>query len=131
MAAGGGPNTDARITYDEGIVAMKGAWRIARSGGGGSTHYGLLGNTGTAIGTGDRTPDLDPATAPANYFMVRETNLPLSTEYLRIGFEKDNGGQDLICYDMLAQILYVTEVVVPTAPPPFNPIRTYQHLLVR
>jgi hypothetical protein len=131
IAETGGPNGDGHVTYDEGIVAMKGAWRMSRSGGGGTTQYGLLGNTGTAIGTGDRTPDLNIDTSPANYFMIKETNLPLSTEELRIGFEKDGGGQDLVCQDMLAQILYVPEDIPPAAPPPFNPIRTYQHLLVR
>ena len=74
-----------------------------------------MGNTGTAIADSDRTADLDPSTSYANYFDVREDNLPLSSEYGRIGFEKDGGGQDFNCADMLFQILHVPSAAV--APP--------------
>ena len=95
------------------IVGMKGIWRMKRTGGSGSTHFGLMGNTGSAIVDGDRTADFDPTTGYANYFDVREDNLPLSTEYGRIGFEKDGGGQDFDCADMLFQILHVPSSSTP------------------
>jgi hypothetical protein len=108
----GGPNTDTNIDGDSNIVAMKGIWRMKRAGGSGAVHYGILGNTGSAIADSDRTADFDPSTSYANYFDVREDNLPLSTEYGRIGFEKDNKGQDFDCADMLFQILHVPDAAV-------------------
>jgi len=109
-AGTGGPNTDANIDGDSNIVAMKGIWRMKRGTGSGATHFGLLGNTGTAIADSDRTIDLTPLNSYVNYFDVREDNLPLSSEYGRIGFEKNSGGQDFDCSDMLFQVLHIPNV---------------------
>ena len=110
---------------------MKGIWRMKRSGGSGAVHYGLLGNTGTGIADSDRSADHDPTTSYANYTDVREDNLPLSTEFMRIGFEKDNKGQDYSCCAMLAQILHVPDVAPTGTTIVYNPIRALNHILVR
>jgi len=122
-AGTGGPNTDSNI--DGTIAAIKGIWRMDRGNGGGTEHYGLLGNN--TDGT-TRSVDFDPATSPANYFMVSESAsvVPTSTEYCRIGIES-TGAQDFQCYDMLAQILHVP----PTIGLVYNPMHRMMPFLTR
>ncbi len=99
---GGGPNGAVEITGT--IQGYKGSWYMQRSGGGGSAHYGLLGNN---VDGAIRSIDFNP---PATYgfYSMRSglsTVVPLSTEYCRIGFET-TGNQDFECAGMLAQILH-------------------------
>ncbi|MEE9395246.1 MAG: hypothetical protein V3W41_22365 [Planctomycetota bacterium] len=98
-----GPSGDTNIDNDP--LAVKGIWRMNRSGGGGSAHFGLLGND--VDGT-TRSADLDPPTSIANYFFVSEdpTIVPLKTEHLSIGFET-TGGQDFQCYGMAGMVLHI------------------------
>ena len=113
-AGTGGPDTDTNIEGDSNIIAMKGIWRMKRSGGSGAVHHGVLSNSGDAsITTECRTVDFDPTTAYAQYFDVRVTpELPTASEHGAIGFYKDNKGQDFDCADMLFQILHVPSGVV-------------------
>lgn len=104
-----GPKNDARIDGDSNIKLLKGVWHMKRGTGGGAAHYGLLGNDvdGTA-----RSADFDPGTVYVNKFHLTEASggaagdIPLSTEYCRIGFETD-GAQDFDCGDMWAMLLHV------------------------
>lgn len=125
-AGTGGPNTDGNITGS--ILAIKGIWRMDRGNGGGTAHYGLLGNSvdGTI-----RSADFDPPTSPANYFMVSEwaTVVPTSSEYCQIGIECF-GPQDFQCYDMLATILHVPAVAAYGFPFQ-SPLAPFTHLLTR
>jgi hypothetical protein len=124
-----GPSGDSNIDGDSNIRAMKGLWRMKRSGGSGAVHYGLMGNTGSNVTDSDRSADLDPTNSYVTYYDIRDDNLPLSTEYGRIGIEKDGGGQDFDCADMLFQILHVPS---PVRFPPIDIVKAaYQHILVR
>ncbi len=107
-----GPNGDDRFTGVT-IKAMKGIWRMARSGGGGTTQVGEIGNDGGAASDIESSPDLDITTGYANYEFLTETaaTLPALTEHAAIGFSKDGGGQHLDVAEMWAMTL-----VVPSAP---------------
>lgn len=125
-SSGGGPDTDTNITGS--IVACKGVWKMERSGGGGSAHYGLMGNS--VDGT-TRSADFDPTTAAANYFFVSESAsiVPTSSESGKIGIET-TGGQDFECYDMLFQILHVPPAAA-TGSLVWQPNRLINNFLVR
>ncbi len=107
-----GPNGDDRFTGVT-IKAMKGIWRMARSGGGGTAQFGEIGNDGGAASDIETTADLDLTTVYVNYEFLTETaaTLPSLTEHAAIGFSKDGGGQDLDVAEMWAMIL-----VAPNAP---------------
>lgn len=107
-----GPSGDSRIDGDSNIKGIKGVWRMKRSGGGGSDHFGLLGNN--VDGT-TRSADFNPDMQFADFFFLSEaaTIVPLSTEFCRIGFET-TGGQDFNCADMWAMILHVPDEVAPS-----------------
>jgi len=93
------------------IVAMGGWWKVSRSGGGGSAHYGLIGNStdGTM-----QTQDFDPGTTPTNYTFctTNATYLPTSSDYLRNGFQT-TGGQDFTCDGMLCWVAYELDLSNP------------------
>jgi len=129
-AAGtGGPNTDSDIAADSEIRAVKGTWVMERSGGGGSAHYGLLGNS--ADGT-TRSADFDPPTSKATYEFLSEaaTIVPLSTEYGQIGIET-TGGQDFECYGQLFEILHVPAAVGGSFVRPHMQRKNIRHMVNR
>lgn len=99
-----GPVNDPRIDGEDNIYAVKGLWNMQRGGGGGSAHWGLLGND---VDDTTRSRDFDPPASYGNFFMVSgaDTIVPLATEHLRIGFEGD-GAQDFDTGDMWAMILH-------------------------
>jgi len=105
----GGPSGDSNVDGDSNIVAMKGIWRMKRTGGSGAVHYGLMVSSNYSPTDTDRTADFDPTTSYVNYFDVREDRIPGASNNGFIGFEKDNKGQDFNCSDMLFQILHVPE----------------------
>ncbi len=107
-----GPAGDDRFTGVT-IVAMKGFWRMARSGGGGTAQFGEIGNDGGAASDIETTADLDITASFANYGFLTETaaTFPALTEHAAIGFSKDGGGQDLDVAEM-----WVMFLVVPNAP---------------
>ncbi len=107
-----GPNGDDRFTGVT-IKAMKGIWRMARSGGGGTAQFGEIGNDGGAASDIETTADLDITASFANYEFLTETaaTLPTLSEHAAIGFSKDGGGQDLDVAEMWVMLL-----VVPNAP---------------
>jgi hypothetical protein len=99
----GGPNTDADVEADP--IGIKGIWQLSRGGGGGTTHYGLLGNN--TDGTTQFTFALNQGTGET-FEAVSEsaTIVPTASEYCKIGFET-SGAQDIECYGMVAQVLHV------------------------
>ena len=102
-----GPSGQSEIDGDSNIKAIKGIWTMQRSGGGGTDHFGLLGNTGDHV---FRSADLDPTQSFANYFFLSEgTPVPLSTEFCSVGFET-TGAQDFECQEMWAMLLHVPDV---------------------
>ncbi len=105
-----GPKNDARIDGDSNIKAMKGIWHMKRETGGGTEHFGRLGND--VDGT-TRSADQDPSVAFANKFMLSEAAsvVPLSTQYCRIGIEHVGAGQDYVCAEMWAMLLHVPSTV--------------------
>ena len=107
-----GPAGDDRFLGTT-IKAIKGIWRLARSGGGSTTQVGEIGNDGGAAADLESTPDLDITTGYINYFYITETaaTLPSLTEHAAIGMSKDGGGQDLDNAEMWVMLL-----VVPAAP---------------
>jgi len=115
-AGTGGPRTDTNITGT--IKGLKGVYRLSRSGGGGTAQYGYLGKA-NLLGVPNSivaSPDFDISTSAANYIFVstNATRFPdPTTEYLVVGMGKDGGGQDIVCYDMLAQILHVPSTSGP------------------
>jgi hypothetical protein len=123
----GGPLNDSRISGT--IVGAKGIWRMSRTGGGGTAHYGLMGNS--ADGT-TRSADFDPTTSYANYSFVSTAAsvVPTASEYGKIGFEMDNA-QDFQCADMLFQILHVPAAGPATPGIIYNPVLRYAPFLVR
>lgn len=100
-----GPKNDLRIIGDSNIKAILGISNMQRSGGGGTLHYILLGNTGDGT---TRSADLDPTQSFDNYFFLSElaSIVPLSTEYCSIGFEMTNA-QDYECQEQWAMLLHV------------------------
>ncbi len=132
-AGTGGPNTDANIDGDSNIKAMKGVWRLQRSGGGATAQLVALSNSGEATTDAqvDSSGDLDITTGYVNYFLVVEGSFtPTSSEYGRIGLNKSTGGQDLDCSDMLFQVLHVPNVGGNASLlSKFN--RNFRHMMVR
>jgi len=127
-AGTGGPNTDANIDGDSNMKAMKGVWRMKRSGGGATDHTGRIGNSSQAAAG---TPDFDPTTAFVNYFFVTTVTLPTASQYISIGLEKSNGGQDYILSDMLAQVLHVPDPPVVGGGIVYKPNKLINNFLVR
>ena len=107
-----GPNGDDRFLGTT-IKAIKGIWRTARSGGGGTAQFGLVGNAGGAGSDREETADLDIGTGYGNFAYLTETAavLPSLTENAAIGFRKGAGGQDMDVAEMWLMIL-----TVPAAP---------------
>ena len=107
-----GPSSDDRFLGTT-IKAIKGIWRMARSGGGGTAQFGLVGNDGGAGSDREETTDLDIGTGYANFEYLTETAavLPAITENAAIGFRKGSGGQDMDMAEMWLMIL-----TVPAAP---------------
>jgi len=140
-AGTGGPYTDTNITGS--LKAVKGVWRGKRSGGGGTTHQGTLGNSVASPVLGvDYTYStvfaLSTSLATYRYVMsgINSPGLgpvmpdPTAGEYLSIGLVKSSGGQDWICSDMLGMVLHVPAVSVPQGIV-YNPARRYAPFLVR
>jgi len=102
-----GPYSDTNITGD--IVAMKGVWRMARDGGGGTDHFGRFGRFWSGTATSLDTPDLNPSTAMANYMYVSDNTayLPTTAYYGFIGMKKSAGGQNFEWGDGSFQILHI------------------------
>ncbi len=111
-----GPNSDDRFLGVT-IKAMKGIWRMARSGGGTTAQFGIIGNDangGTLVSSDlEVSADLDIGTGYANFEFLTETaaTLPSLTEHAAVGFRKDGGGQDMDVAEMWCMIL-----TVPAAP---------------
>ncbi len=107
-----GPNGDDRFTGGT-IKAMKGLWRMNRSGGGATAQFGEIGNDGGVASDIETSADLDITASYANYEFLTETavTFPTLAEHAAIGFSKDAGGQDLDVAEMWAMFL-----VVPNAP---------------
>ena len=108
-----GPNGDDRFLGGT-ILAMKGIWRMARSGGGSTTQFGILGNDGGEGTDTGITSDLDLTAEFVNYETIKTsvTLMPTVTENAAIGFEKNSGGQDLDCAEMWVMLLF--QPVAPT-----------------
>ncbi len=107
-----GPLNDSRITGT--IACIQGVWLMDRSGGGGSNHFGLLGND--TDGT-TQSADFDPpASPPTGFFFLSEsaTIVPETTEYCRIGFET-SGAQDFECYGQMAMLAHIPAAAAFTA----------------
>ena len=104
-----GPKDDANIDGDSNIIAIKGIWVAKRSNGGTSIHSVALGNDGD----GNAPPEtvITLTTVYATHEVLRETDLPLSTDLIRQGFET-TGARDFDCGEMWAMLLHV-----PTSEP--------------
>lgn len=95
---------DAEIVEDP--IAMKFVCLMQRSGGGGSEHYVVWGNNSDGNA---RSADLDPTASDAVYEGITESAslVPLASETLEMGFEKDAGGQDFDCLGLMISLLHV------------------------
>ncbi len=106
-----GPANDPRIDGDSNIRAIKAVVNMKRSGGGGSDHFILLGNSGGVSGDIIRSGDLGPSQSFVFYYLISESStvVPTSSEYCAIGFET-TGAQDFECQEMWAMLLHVPTV---------------------
>lgn len=111
-----GPQNDSDVTTNP--VAIKGVWRMERSGGGGAAHFGLIGNDSDGA---VRTFDFDPPTTATNFNFVSETAtiVPTTSEHLRIGFET-TGGQDFECYGCAGMVLFDFSAPTPATVTPLH-----------
>ena len=126
-AGTGGPNTDTDIGSDT-VIAVEGWWRMKRSGGSTTDHFGELGNSVDGV---TQSVDFNPGTALADYWMISESAsvVPTKSEYGAIGFTKTGGNQVLGVSDMLLTVLYTTPDVTPAII--YNPAQRYAPFLVR
>lgn len=98
-----GPLNDSRITGS--IACIQGVWLMERSGGGGSLHFGLLGNN---VDGATRSADFDPPQNNTGFFFLSESAsiVPETDEYCRIGFET-TGAQDFECFGQMAMLAHI------------------------
>lgn len=103
-----GPNGDGNIDGDSNIKAIKGLANMNRDGGGGSTHYLFLGDSGdgdspTAF---DDDNDWGPITTGDTWYSVTSETVPTASQDIRMGFGT-GGAQDIHMNEMWAFILHV------------------------
>lgn len=111
-----GPSGDANIDGDANIKAMKGVYRLARTGGTATTHKIRMGNSGD--GSANYLETVVSLTASAaTYEHLSESGLvvPLAAEWCEIGMSKSAGGRDIIGGEMWAMLLHVPDAA-PAGP---------------
>lgn len=122
-----GPSGDANINGDSNIKAWKGIWRADRTGGSGTTHTIYIGNDSDVTDGFDSTTVTLLSGTVSNFFLLSETDPPLSTENFAQGFGKTSGGRDFDNREMWATLLHVPSSVLPFPPWKISII----HLLMR
>jgi hypothetical protein len=100
----GGPSGDTNIDGDANIKSVKGVWEADRSNGSGTTFYLGMGDSGDT-NVADNTVTLGTSN-PAFYERIF-TNLPTSSQFIRMGVGKSSGGRDIFCREMWAMVLHV------------------------
>lgn len=91
------------------IKAVKCLMNLKRDGGGGSTHYIFFGDSGDGNSPAAYDDDTDwgpITTSEADYFIVKNTDLPTASQNIRLGFGT-GGAQDIHCYDMWSFVGFV------------------------
>jgi hypothetical protein len=114
-----GPSGDGRIDGDDNIKSSKHVYRLKQGTGQTRAMRKSFGNSTDGI----NTQNASLTTAYADYYVISEagmaTGQPLSTEYIRHGFEKSaGGGKDLLCAEIWSMLLHVPAAGGVSVTPP-------------